>query len=87
LDPEPRDREPRDRERERDPETGRRTVVIRGQVASPRPIVAGSERRRPAPRTRDRVGHRPDRIAMWAVALGLLLILVAATTASAAPLI
>jgi hypothetical protein len=30
----------------------------------------------------DRVGHRPDRIALWAVALGAILILLAAMTSS-----
>jgi hypothetical protein len=59
----------------------RRTVVIRGQVA-PRPL-APAERRRPPRRTRDRVGHRPDRVALWAFMLGLLLILVAVLTAGA----
>jgi hypothetical protein len=58
---------------------GRRTVVIRGQATPPR--AASTDRRRPAPRTRDRVGHRPDRVAMWAVMLGLLLIVVATMTA------
>jgi hypothetical protein len=32
--------------------------------------------------TSDRVGHRPDRIALWAVALGAILILLAAMTSS-----
>ncbi|HEU4658681.1 MAG TPA: hypothetical protein VFR97_14220 [Capillimicrobium sp.] len=59
---------------------GRRTVVIRGQVAPMRPVTP-SDRRRPAPRARDRVGHRPDRVAMWAFILGLLLIVVATMTA------
>lgn len=54
----------------------RRTVKIRGQVAPPR--------RRPAPRAHERVGPRPDRIALWAVVLGLFLILVAATSSNAA---
>jgi hypothetical protein len=59
---------------------GRRTVTIRGQVAA-----------RPAPRRArrdpyDRVGSRPDRIAMWAVVLCVLLILVAATSSHAAVL-
>jgi hypothetical protein len=37
--------------------------------------------RRPRKTAHDRVGHRPDRIAMWAFALGLLLILIAILTA------
>jgi hypothetical protein len=37
--------------------------------------------RRPRPTAHERVGHRPDRIAMWAFALGLLLILIAILTA------
>jgi hypothetical protein len=56
---------------------GRRTVVIgrsRDVAPPPRP-----ERR---PRTMgDRLTHRPDRLAMWAVALGMLLILIAILTA------
>jgi hypothetical protein len=53
----------------------RRTIVIRGQVQPPAAVPA---RRRRPPRTAvDRVGHRPDRIAAWAVALGVLLILIA----------
>jgi hypothetical protein len=54
----------------------RRTVVITGQRPEPR--------RRPA--TVDRVGPRPDRIAMWAFLLGLFLVVVATATADAAPL-
>lgn len=37
--------------------------------------------RRPRKTAHDRVGHRPDRIAMWAFALGLILILIAILTA------
>jgi hypothetical protein len=37
--------------------------------------------RRPRRTAHERVGHRPDRIAMWAFALGLLLILIAILTA------
>jgi hypothetical protein len=59
---------------------GRRTVTIRGQVA-PRPAPRRS-RRDPY----DRVGSRPDRIAMWAVLLCVLLVLVAATSSHAAVL-
>jgi len=58
------------------PESGRRTVIIRGQVA---------ERPRPR-RTYERHRSRPDRVAMWAVLLGLLLVLVAATSSHAAVL-
>jgi len=58
---------------------GRRTVTIRGQVA--RPVS-----RRPPRTVRERAGARPDRIAMWAVLLGVLLLLVAATSSHAAVL-
>jgi hypothetical protein len=58
---------------------GRRTVTIRGQVARPSP-------RRPARTVHERTGTRPDRIAMWAVLLGILLVLVAATSSHAATL-
>lgn len=58
----------------------RRTVVIRGRVPAP-VAVTPPDRRRPAPRTRDRVGHRPDRVALWAFVLGLLLIIIAVLSA------
>ena len=46
------------------------------------PLVS-IDRRRPAPRAQDRVASRPDRIALWALFMGLLIILVAASTDSA----
>jgi hypothetical protein len=58
----------------------RRTVVIRGHVPAPT-AVAAPDRRRPASRTRDRVSHRPDRVALWAFVLGLMLILIAVLSA------
>jgi hypothetical protein len=61
----------------RDPQTGRRTVVITGQRPAP-------PRRRPDAAAR--VGPRPDRIAGWAFFLGLFLVAVATATADAAPL-
>jgi hypothetical protein len=61
----------------RDPETGRRTVVITGQRSAP-------PRRRPD--AASRIGPRPDRIAGWAFFLGLFLVGVATATADAAPL-
>jgi len=57
----------------------RRTIVITGQATTPRS--------RPAPvrgsRKRTRAGSQPDRLALWAVALGLFLAAVAAATADA----
>jgi hypothetical protein len=51
----------------------RRTIVIRGQVAPPR--------RRPPRRPAERIaGTRPDRAALWAVLIGVFLIVVAITT-------
>lgn len=61
----------------------RRTIEIRGRTvpapAVPRPIDV--DRRRPQRRAIERVGARPDRVAMWALLMGLLLILVAIGTA------
>lgn len=61
----------------------RRTVVIRGQVAPPpRPYVSTAARRRPPRRPSERIaGTRPDRAAMWAVLMGVFLIVVAIITA------
>jgi hypothetical protein len=58
------------------PADGRRTVTITGH---PEPRVVRT--RRPAPTVDQRIGHRPDRIAGWAFALGMLLILIAILTA------
>jgi hypothetical protein len=58
---------------------GRRTITISGQAA--RPVS-----RRPPRTVRERTGTRPDRIAMWAVLLGIVLVLVAATSSHAAVL-
>jgi hypothetical protein len=64
--------------------SGRRTVVVTGHperqvTRTPRPLDAG--RRRPAPTVDQLLGHRPDRIAGWAFALGMLLILIAILSA------
>jgi hypothetical protein len=64
---------------------GRRTVEIRGRTV-PAPAVPRSleldRTRRPARRAVVRVGPRPDRLAMWALLMGLVLILVALSTSS-----
>ena len=56
---------------------GRRTVKITGQSVP--------ARRRPSP-TATRIEARPDRIALWAVLLGLFLVFMAVATANAATL-
>ena len=67
--------------------SGRRTVAIRGNadhatapVEEPAPAFRErtSGRRRPSPTPADRIVGRPDRVAMWAFVLGLVLMLVAA---------
>ena len=58
---------------------GRRTVAIRGHGAERGLPVA-----RPTLRRHERPGFKPDRAALWAVVLGLFLILVAAASAHAA---
>ncbi len=57
---------------------GRRTVKIGGRPAE---FHSSPARRRPARTVHERLGPRPDRIAAWAFALGLLLILIAVATA------
>jgi len=67
----------------RDATTGRRTVVITGRGAE------GYQSRRdykPVLRAHERAGFKPDRVAMWAVLLGLALLLGAATSSHAATL-
>jgi hypothetical protein len=65
---------------------GRPTKVITGRPGdSLRPLpVVRSERRRPPRTPAEWIGPRPERIVGWAFALGLLLILIAITTADAA---
>jgi hypothetical protein len=68
-------------------ENGRRTIEIRGQVgrvhgfdrtADAAPAGRGATgARRPARRPSERFERRPDRVAMWAFLLGVLLILIA----------
>jgi hypothetical protein len=66
---------------------GRRTVKIRGRgaerdLAFPEPGRA----RRPPVRRHERPGFRPDRAGLWALLLGVVLVLVAATSSHAATL-
>jgi hypothetical protein len=66
---------------------GRRTVTIRGQAPERYPARRADGSRRPRPERRhERAGFRPDRAALWAVLLGVMLILVAVTSAHAATL-
>ena len=67
----------------------RRTVEIRGRTVPPPAIPRSVEldRRRPARRPVERMGPRPDRIAMWALLMGIVLILVAVGTADASLLV
>lgn len=62
----------------------RHTVTITGRPVSPAATrgLVEVQSRRPARRAVERIGPRPDRIAMYAVALGLLLCIVALATAS-----
>jgi hypothetical protein len=75
-------RAPGERGRGAPPE--RRTVTIRGRGAERDLTWTAHQRRRPARPVHERHGFKPDRAAMWAVLLGLLLVLVAATSSHAA---
>jgi hypothetical protein len=65
---------------------GRRTIQITGRTvpAPSLPRLVAVDRRRPSPRAIDRVGPRPDRLALWAFLLGLGLVLAALTSSSRA---
>jgi hypothetical protein len=58
----------------------RRTIRIQGRGAE-RNLPWPDPYRRPQRRAYERAGFRPDRVAMWAVLLGLLLMLVAIASA------
>jgi hypothetical protein len=62
-------------------QAGRRTVKIGGRPAQFYDPPARA-RRRPPPSFHERLGPRPERIAGWAFALGMLLILIAVLTAN-----
>jgi hypothetical protein len=66
---------------------GRRTIEIRGQVVPAPDVTLELDRRRPPRRAFERVGGRPDRVAMWALLMGLLLILVAIGTADSSAVV
>jgi len=67
---------------------GRRTVKITGYGSQRNLIYTSREpRRRPPERAYERAGFKPDRVALWAVLLGVLLVLVAAMSAHAATLV
>ena len=60
----------------------RRTIRIQGRGAERNLPWPGERPRRRPPRTlHERAGLRPDRVAMWAMFLGLLLVFVAAVSA------
>lgn len=60
----------------------RRTVTITGRGAERNlPWDPDAPRRRSPRRAHERAGFQPDRFAMWALLMGLLLLLVAATSA------
>jgi hypothetical protein len=67
---------------------GRRTTLITGRPeGAPRPLsLVPPERRRPRRTPAELIGARPERIVAWAFVLGLLLILIAISTADAATL-
>ena len=64
---------------------GRRTSVITGHPDGvPRPLPMLRSEQRPARTPADWIGARPERIVAWAFVLGLILILIAISTADAA---
>jgi hypothetical protein len=60
--------------------TERRTIQIKGQTVPPPSRRRSSSQRRPSP-TASRLAANPDRVALYAVLLGLVLIIMALATA------
>ena len=73
-----------------DATSGRRTVTITGRGVEAWQARNGtrpsSAQRLTQPKRHEREGFRPDRIAMWAVLLGIVLLMVAVTSSHAAVL-
>jgi hypothetical protein len=73
-----------------DPTSGRRTVTITGRGVEAWQARNGtrpsSAQRLTQLKRHEREGFRPDRIAMWAVLLGIVLLMVAVTSSHAAVL-
>jgi hypothetical protein len=67
---------------------GRPTVQIRGRGAEARvdALMSDRARRRPPRTVSERLGPRPDRVALWALLLALVLIITAVATADASTL-
>jgi hypothetical protein len=65
---------------------GRRTVTIRGRGSEHYTPPPRDRSRRPSERSYERAGFRPDKVALWAVLMGLVLVLAAATSSHAAVL-
>jgi hypothetical protein len=65
---------------------GRRTVTIRGRGSERYTPPPRDRSRRPSERAYEREGFRPDKVAMWAVLMGVVLVLAAATSSHAAVL-
>ncbi len=67
---------------------GRPTVQIRGRGAEGRvdALLPDRARRRPSRTVSERVGPRPDRVALWALVLAVVLIITAVATADASTL-
>jgi hypothetical protein len=59
----------------------RDAAIVPVAGSSPAPAPASRRRRRPRPRPAERLGSHPDRMALWAVGMGLLLVVVAALSA------
>jgi hypothetical protein len=57
---------------------GRRLMLVPTEAPPPQPA---RRRRRPRPRAMQRIGPHPDRIAAWAFALGVMLVLAAILSA------
>lgn len=55
-----------------------------GPARDREPRVMSIERRRPPRSAQERLGARPDRVALWALLMALFLILVTATSSNAA---
>lgn len=91
ADPQGAAREPALRSAERayvggDGVPGRRTVTIRGRGSERYAPPPRDRSRRPSERAYERAGFRPDKVALWAVLMGLVLVLAAATSSHAAAL-